>query len=295
VRESARAYLDVPTWRVSALAALGEIERRLGRLTAAGSRVRSALPDGAKTPIDNIYFVHSLGVQRLGARLALDEGKPEQALPWIAAHDHWRGEREAAQTAAEHALRSATEPRQPLALLAAYHVLGALALDAGKLDEAGDQLARALAIAEDCALPYERALIWLDQMHLLARQNRWEETLPLRKKTRATLQRLEAAPDLARLDALEARYAEGPPTVIPAGLSAREVEVLRLATLGLSYAEMGDRLYISPRTVARRLCLCQRDRGVDGLSAIGYQLSAISYRRLAFADSCRLAVLPPHD
>jgi len=40
-----------------------------------------------------------------------------------------------------------------------------------------------------------------------------------------------------------------PPTAYPAGLTSREVEVLRLLVQGLTYAEIADKLVISRRTV----------------------------------------------
>jgi len=47
---------------------------------------------------------------------------------------------------------------------------------------------------------------------------------------------------------------QGPPsTAYPAGLTAREVEVLRLAAQGLSYAQIAERLIISARTVDAHL------------------------------------------
>jgi DNA-binding CsgD family transcriptional regulator len=39
----------------------------------------------------------------------------------------------------------------------------------------------------------------------------------------------------------------------PAGLTEREVEVLRLAAKGLTTAEVAERLYLSPRTVESHL------------------------------------------
>ena len=276
VRESALAYLDVPTWRLSALAALAELERRQGKRAAAWGHIRAGLPEGAATSIAHIYFVYGLALQRVAARLALDEGKTQEALPWIDAHEHWLdwsgrvldraasvllraryhlacGDGDMARSLAEQALQTASEPRQPLDLLAAHQFLGTLATENGQFAEAERHLTDALALADVCALPYEQALIGLDQIRLLAAQDRWEETLPLRRKCRTTLARLGAAPDLARLDELEAQSADGSLTVLPAGLSARQAEVLRLAAQGLSYAEIGERLFISPRTVARHL------------------------------------------
>lgn len=42
-------------------------------------------------------------------------------------------------------------------------------------------------------------------------------------------------------------------TAYPAGLSEREVEVLRLVAAGLTNGEVAERLYLSPRTVHAHL------------------------------------------
>ena len=69
---------------------------------------------------------------------------------------------------AARALAHATAPRQPLALLAAHRTLGVLATDAGDRAAAEEHLAAALALADACRAPYERALTLLAAAELLA-------------------------------------------------------------------------------------------------------------------------------
>jgi DNA-binding NarL/FixJ family response regulator len=45
----------------------------------------------------------------------------------------------------------------------------------------------------------------------------------------------------------------GPPQDFPSGLSAREVEVLRLVAQGMTNAQIGKELFISPNIVNRHL------------------------------------------
>ena len=90
---------------------------------------------------------------------------------------------------AERALAHATTPRQPLALLAAHRMLGILATDAGDRAAAEDHFAEALALADACRAPYERALT------LLARAE-------LARGTRATARRPRALLDEVRASAL---------------------------------------------------------------------------------------------
>ena len=49
----------------------------------------------------------------------------------------------------------------------------------------------------------------------------------------------------------------------PAGLTRREVEVLRLVAAGLTDAQVAERLYLSPRTVTTHLTSIYNKLGVS--------------------------------
>ena len=57
------------------------------------------------------------------------------------------------------------------------------------------------------------------------------------------------------------------PAPPPAGLSAREVEVLRLVAQGLSNAAIAQRLFLSPRTVKSHVANIYGKLGVDNRAA----------------------------
>jgi DNA-binding CsgD family transcriptional regulator len=162
-------------------------------------------------------------------------------------------------------LACATAPRQPLALLAAHRALGELATESRDYDEAQAHLLAALTLAEACAAPYERALTLLSLADLRAVADRSAAQAVL-AEARLLLESLGARPTLARAAALAARLRSGQASA-PAGLTPREVEVLRLVAAGLTDAQIAARLARSPRTVQHHLRAIYAKLGVATRSA----------------------------
>src|SRR5262249_20065403 len=89
--------------------------------------------------------LHRRGLGFIDATLGRAEHETLEAAWHRAAGDALR-----AREHAREALRWATIPRQPLALLAAHRVLGILATDVGDREAAEEQFAQALALADAC-------------------------------------------------------------------------------------------------------------------------------------------------
>ncbi|HET8629857.1 MAG TPA: AAA family ATPase [Thermomicrobiales bacterium] len=277
-------------------AALAALARGRGEPAAAWAVVRAWLPAGAATaPEDGARhcdFPRAARLLREAAALALDAGDLPTARAWLACHDRWlawsgavlgraegalgwaeyhraAGDLALAQEHAAAALAHATDPRQPLALLAAHRLLGELAAQAGRHAEAATHLAEALALADACEAPYERALTLLALAELRAVTGGREAAESALAAARALLDPLEAKPALARADALAARLAApaAPPAAYPAGLSTREVEVLRLVAAGLTDAQVAARLFVSRHTVNAHLRAIYGKLGVTSRAA----------------------------
>jgi DNA-binding CsgD family transcriptional regulator len=209
--------------------------------------------------------------QRLAAGLALDAGDLPGARRWLDLHRRWldfmdatlgrselaemeaawhraAGDAVGARDHAERALAHATAPRQPLALLAAHRMLGILETDAGRASDAEGHFSQALALADACRAPYERALTLIAHAELLAATSARARARALLDEARALCLPMDALPALARIERLAAS-SDAAPDALPAGLSAREVEVLRLVAAGFSNAEIAEKLFLSPNTV----------------------------------------------
>ena len=250
------------------------------------------LPDGPATEPGNIPWYAATPLQRVAAMLALRAGDLPRAKAWIEAHDRWlawgdavlgrseaqalwaqyhrqMGEMGQAHAHAERALAHANEPRQPLALLAAHRLMGGLASDAGHFAAAEEHLRASLALADACAAPHERALTLLGMAKMQATRGDRGASLALLDAVHTICEPLGAEPALAGAAALRvsldiSEEASGPH---PSGLSAREMEVLRLVAQGLTNPEVAERLFLSPRTVGQHLRSIFNKLGVSSRTA----------------------------
>ena len=282
-----------PLWRQWAALHLGPLARAQGDTALARRIVAAWLPDGPATAPGTVNYRAATDVQRLAVALALESGDLPAARAWLAAHDRWlawsgatlghaagqlhwaqyhqqAGDSARARLHAEAALAGATAPRQPLALLAARRLLGELGTGAGRYADAAADLDAALALAEACEAPYERALTLLALAELRAATGDRDGAATALAEARALLVPLEARPALARAEALAARLsasAAAPAPPYPGGLSAREVDVLRLVAQGLANVEVGAWLHLSPRTVQQHLRSIYNKLGVENRAA----------------------------
>jgi DNA-binding CsgD family transcriptional regulator len=279
------------TWRQDAANALSLLSCWRGNTQRARELIHDILPAGPVSMPGEHHYIHTVRMLRIGAVVELESGDLEAARAWLEAHDRWlawsgavlgqsdghrlwarwyqvAGEKDAAQRHAEAALAAAGEPRQPLSLIAVHRMLGSFATEDGRHDEAERHLNASIDLATACAAPFERAASLLALAELRAATSRSDEARALLDEARAVCEPLGAAPALAQADRIAARLAapvRGP--AYPAGLSAREVDVLRLVAQGLTDAEVAQRLFISPRTVTTHLSSIYNKLGVSSRTA----------------------------
>jgi DNA-binding CsgD family transcriptional regulator len=272
------------------------LARWQGDRAAARAAVREVFPTGpAIAPGEVLFVEHALPLLPHVAALALDEGDVGGGRAWLVSHDRllawggatlcraagqctWAdyhravGQPDHARRHAEAAFAHATEPRQPLALLAAHRLLGELDTAEGRPGEAHGHLDAALALADACVAPYERALTLLALAELHAAVGERDAAREPLAEARAILVPLEAQPALARAETLAARLAAPAPaapvpTALPFGLTAREAEILKLVAAGLGNVAIADRLSLSRRTVEQHLRSVYDKLGVENRTA----------------------------
>jgi DNA-binding NarL/FixJ family response regulator len=124
---------------------------------------------------------------------------------------------------------------------------------------AKQELDAAVALYERSGAPFEAARARVELARQLSAMGREPAARHERDKAVATFQALGAPVEARRAaSVLEAR---------PAGLTVREVEVVRLVAQGSSNEQIAERLYLSIRTVERHLSNVYRKVGVEGKTA----------------------------
>jgi DNA-binding NarL/FixJ family response regulator len=158
-------------------------------------------------------------------------------------------EMEEARTACRELQELSRRHPSTVARAMAAHARGALQLAEGDAKSGVLALRQAFQAWQELEVPYEaaraRALIGLACLRLGD-----EDSAELELEAAAeTFSDLGAAPDLARLESL----APSPASAGDHGLTARELEVLRLVAAGRSNRDIATELVISEHTVARHL------------------------------------------
>jgi DNA-binding CsgD family transcriptional regulator len=262
-------------WVAEGLA--GSIHGAQGRLSSARRMLDSSLAAAARLghynmTVDttaNLARVAAAGgddqeaAQRCRSLLARWEDSEDRhyavsGLRWSAGFFARRGDLAAANACAGALTTIASSTGHPDALAALASALGETALAEGDHDAAADQLGHAVKLLRGVELPFDRAEVELRAGVALAAAGEREPALERLGDAYRTARKLgarplatEAAREVAalgepvvqRLGRRAAADADG------AGLSRRELEVLRLVAVGRTNREIAAELFLSPRTV----------------------------------------------
>ena len=231
------ARLDVVSMSVDGAAAFAVLEEQEGDLDQARSHCRFLLERWARSE-DHHYAVWGL----------------RWASGFFARHG-WLGD---ARASSEALSAIVARTGHPDALAALAHALGETALAEGDADTAAQQIDRAADLHASLEIPFERAQIQLRAGVALAAAGEGDAAIERLVEAYRTARRLGAAPLAAQAAAEVARLGESVERRLGrraaadhehAGLSRRELEVMRLVASGGTNREIAAELVLSTRTV----------------------------------------------
>lgn len=240
------------------------------------AQILALLPRGPETEPGSAVLLDALLLQRVAVCLCIDTGDFDDADRWLQANDRWlawsgsvlgraehllvgaerhraSGDAETARDCVDRAIVAASHPSQPLALLQARRLRGELAMEHGEREVADEDLTSSLILATRCEIAIERAqsLLALARLHSTSDQS---TALSLAREALAIGRSLDAKALVTQVERLLDAISTEPSRVgLPAGLTRRELDVLRLVAQGMTDAEVGGALSISPRTVSQHL------------------------------------------
>ena len=155
----------------------------------------------------------------------------------------------AARAAADELSEMAADLDAPLLRALATHAQGAVLLLEGDAQAAHGTLRDAWTAWQKLEVPYEAGRVRV-LIGLACRQLGDQDTAEMELDAAGwVFQELGAAPDLARAHALSRKWAAKP----AGGLTARELEVLRLVATGKTNRSIAADLFLSEKTVARHV------------------------------------------
>ena len=173
------------------------------------------------------------------------------------------GDVHAARTAADELMQLAGGLAAPLLGAVAAHAQGAVLLGEGDARASLQHLRHAWMAWQDLEVPYEAARVRV-LIGLACRQLGDEDGAEMElDAARWVFRQLGAAPDLARAEALTQK----PAGRAAGGLTARELQVLRLVAAGQTNRSIAADLFLSERTVDRHVSNTFTKLGVSSRAA----------------------------
>ncbi|MCU1449229.1 MAG: response regulator receiver protein [Acidimicrobiales bacterium] len=261
VQEAHRACTELESVNIGnaavAWAEIGDIRRRLGDLDGAEDAFRTA-DELCGRPAAGLALLRLAQGRASAATTIIDDALAGEQwnrlarvrlLPAKVQIEVANGNLDAARPAVEELEDIATTYATVAAQAAAATCRGRLELAQGSCRAACDALRRAVELWQALDVPYETATARL----LLGQACREGGD-----KEGGAFSLLAAAEGFERLGAvLDARRTrtlqEGTAATLPAGLTEREAEVLRLVTSGLTNKDIASQLHLSAKTVGRHL------------------------------------------
>jgi ATP/maltotriose-dependent transcriptional regulator MalT len=248
----------------------GELHRLQGDVAAAEAAYREASRYG-REPQPGLALLRlqqgNVDAAAAAIRRVVDEAtQPMQRaglLPAYAEIMLASGEVEQARAASRELAETAETSVSPMLSAIAAQVRGEVDLAEGDARTALASLRHAADFWQELDAPYEAARVQV-LLGLACRALGDDDSAALDlDAARAVFEQLGAAPDLARVDELIGRSG----TADTHGLTARELEVLRLVATGKTNREIAEALVVSQHTVARHVQNICRKLGVSSRTA----------------------------
>ena len=259
-----------PGMTTDGLARLGELRRRQGQLEEAGKlfdrsgahpiallgRAAMALDQGDSRSATELAERH---LRRLPAKNRTERAAALELLIRAKTELGSARDLERAQMAMEELRAIATAAQTPSLLASASLAAGLMALAADDLDGARRELEDAVDLYEKSGAPFEVARTRLDLARVMERLRRTDAAVAEVNRALEGLTRLGAHLEISSAEAMRDRLASPQPAASAAaardtgGLTARELEVLKLISNGLNNQAIAKQLCISEHTVHRHV------------------------------------------